>query len=286
MRWQPIALTAALLAPPVLLAAAVWPEGGIGGDGGGDVEAELGEGDSEVATTDGFTSTDFLIVGPGQLRIDVEGPGWDPTLTLIDPETGEQLAYNDDFQDLNPSLAVQLDDGESVRAQVRSLGGPPGGRFEITVRATDDLPDVGGDDVGVGVGGGADPGGPVVTVVSDLPVEVVGDLTAGSEAGGSTGGVAITAYRLTGPGEFQLDVVGDGFDPTLRVVDEATGEELAFNDDAGGTLDPSLAVVLAEGQGVVVEVGVFGGSEGGEFTIRVGAPLGAPGQSATTIVVG
>lgn len=155
MRWQPFAVTAALLAPPVLLAVAVWPAGGIGGDGDG-VEAELGEGDSEVATTDGFTSTDFLIVGPGQLRIDVEGPGWDPTLTLVDPDSGEQLAYNDDFVDLDPSLAVELDEGETVRAQVRSLTGPPGGRFEISVSATDDLPDAGG-----AVGGGAGGGGPV-----------------------------------------------------------------------------------------------------------------------------
>jgi hypothetical protein len=282
VRWQPIAVTAALLAPPVLLAAAVWPEGGIGGDGGDDVEAELGEGDSEVATTDGFTSTDFLIVGPGQLRIDVEGPGWDPTLTLIDPDSGEQLAYNDDFQDLNPSLAVQLDDGEVVRAQVRSLGGPPGGRFEISVSATEDLPDVDGDDVGVGVGGGVDPGGPLDGTIPDLPVTVVGDLAAGAEAEGTTGDGSITAYRLTGPGELQVDVVGDGFDPTLRVVDDATGDELAFNDDSGGGLDPSLAIVLAEGQVAVVEVGVFGGGGGGDYTIRVGAP----GQSATTIVVG
>lgn len=152
-----MALTAALLAPPVLLAAAVWPEGGISVGGGGDdeVEAELGEGDSESATTNGVTSTNFLIVGPGQLRIDVLGPDFDPTLTLVDPDSGEQLAYNDDFVDLNPSLAVQLDDGESVLAEVRSLGGPPGGRFEISVSATEDLPDAGS-----GVDGGSDPTAP------------------------------------------------------------------------------------------------------------------------------
>jgi hypothetical protein len=161
VRWQPIALTVALLAPPVLLAAAVWPEDGIGGGAGDGVEAELGEGDRETSSTDGFTSTDFLVVGPGQLRIDVEGPGWDPTLTLIDPDSGEQLAYNDDFVDLNPSLAVELGEGDSVRAQVRSLGGPPGGRFVISVSATDDAPDAGsGADGGAAGGGGADPVAP------------------------------------------------------------------------------------------------------------------------------
>jgi hypothetical protein len=148
VRWQPFAVTAALLAPPVLLAAAVWPEGGIGG-GGGDIEAELGEGDSETATTDGLSSTDFLVVGPGQLRIDVAGGDFDTTLTLVDPDSGEQIAFNDDVQGWDPSLVVELDEGASVRAQVRSFDGSAG-RFVISVRAADDAP-APGDDAGAGV---------------------------------------------------------------------------------------------------------------------------------------
>jgi hypothetical protein len=147
VRWQPFAVTAALLAPPVLLAAAVWPDGGIGGGGG--IEAELGEGDSETSTTDGLSSTDFLVVGPGQLRIDVAGGDFDTTLTLVDADSGEHIAFNDDVEGWDPSLVVELDEGASVRAQVRSFDGSPG-RFVISVSAADDAPELG---EGAGAGG-------------------------------------------------------------------------------------------------------------------------------------
>jgi hypothetical protein len=134
VRWQSVAVAAGLAAPPLLLAAAVWPDpGGEGTGSSAGVEGELGPGDDDRAGTDGLSSTDFLVTGPGVLRIDVDGPTFDPTLTLVDPDTGEQLDYNDDSDDLNPSLTVELDEGETVRAQVRSLGGPPGGSFTIRV---------------------------------------------------------------------------------------------------------------------------------------------------------
>ena len=141
MRWQPFAIAAGLAAPPVALAIAVWPSTSAAerADGAtGEPEAELALGDSDRGTTNGIGSTDYLIVGPGLLRVDVDGPGFDPTLTFVDAESGEQIDYNDDTNDLNPALAIELDDGESVLAQVRSLGGPPGGAFTITVSEFDE----------------------------------------------------------------------------------------------------------------------------------------------------
>lgn len=287
MRWQPFAVGAALLAPPVLLAAAVWPDDGLGGGAGG-IEAELGEGDSEVATTNGLTSTDFLIVGPGQLRISVDGPGWDPTLTILDPESGVQLGYNDDFDDLNPSLVVELDEGESVRAQVRSLRGPPGGRFEISVRETGDLPDVGGGAIGGGTDGAPGAGPVDVTLAPTIPADLelldLGELVAGDSAGATTGAEGLATYRLTGPGDFVVSVVsadGSSFDPTLRVVDDATGDEITFSDDSGGSLDPTATFSLDDGQVARLEVGTYASGEGGDFTISVSVP---GGTAPTTVV--
>lgn len=155
MRWQSIAVAAGLAAPPVLLAAAVWPEESSADAGFPEAEAELSPGDRDQGTTNGISSTDYLITGEGPMRIDVDGPAFDPTLTLVDPDTGEQLAYNDDSNGLNPSLTVELDEGESVRAQVRSLSGPPGGRFTISVVGGVNLEDLGqgGGQDGIIVGG-------------------------------------------------------------------------------------------------------------------------------------
>lgn len=135
MRWQPVAVAAALAAPPVALLAAVWPSSAEPANGGttGDPEAELEAGETDEGATNGVSSTDYLVTGGGRLRIDVDGPGFDPTLTLVDPDSGQQLDFNDDADGLNPSLEIDLGDGGSVLAQVRSLGGPPGGTFTISI---------------------------------------------------------------------------------------------------------------------------------------------------------
>jgi hypothetical protein len=137
VRWQPFAVAALLAAPPVALLGAVWPSSaepaGGGGAAAGDPEEELTAGEDAEGATNGISSTDFLITGEGELRIDITGPVFDPTLTLIDPDTGDQLDFNDDSNGLDPSLTVNLGDGGSVLAQVRALGGPPGGPFTIAV---------------------------------------------------------------------------------------------------------------------------------------------------------
>jgi hypothetical protein len=167
VRWQPFAVAAGLAVPPVVLALAVWPSAASDGRGAGfdDAEAELTAGDDERGTTNGLSSTDYLISGAGVLQIDVDGPTFDPTLTLVDPETGAQLDYNDDTNGLNPSLTVELEDGETVRAQVRSLGGPPGGAFTISVTA------LGGD----GVEGGGDGSATTAAAVGEPFEAPIGD---------------------------------------------------------------------------------------------------------------
>ena len=176
VRWQPLAVAAGFAAPPLLLAVLVWPDPApAGGASGSDVEAELEVGDTDRGATNGVSSVDYLISGEGIIRIDVDGPTFDPTLTLVDTESGEQLDYNDDTNGLNPSLTVDLDEGEEVRAQVRSLGGPPGGAFTIRVVEGDAGDAVGG--AGVGGDSGIDGGGSriLTTIPPDaVPTTVVG----------------------------------------------------------------------------------------------------------------
>jgi hypothetical protein len=170
VRWQPIAVAAALAAPPVALAILVWPTDASAGGGGGsdgEIEASLAPGDSADGTVSGTLSADFEIVGDGSgpLVVRVAGGGLDSTLTLVDPESGDQLDYNDDTDGLDPALPVELDDGETVVAEVRSLGGEPGS-FTISVDL-DDGSDDDGDGAGRDGGGGVRvfPPGPATTIV-------------------------------------------------------------------------------------------------------------------------
>lgn len=160
-RWQPIAVLAALATPPVALAILVWPSHAAAGGGGGggsddEIQATLGPGESADGTVSGTFSSDYEILaeGSGVLRISVVGNGLDSTLTLVDPDSGNDLDFNDDTNGLDPQLLVELEDGESVIAEVRSLNGEPGA-FVISVDVDD------GESSG-GSGGG---GGPPTTAV-------------------------------------------------------------------------------------------------------------------------
>jgi hypothetical protein len=141
-RWQPFAVLAALAAPPVALAVLVWPSNASasGGPGTDDVQATLHVGDAVDGDVSGTLTSDYEIVGDGSgpVRVSVVGVDqFDTTLTLVDPDSGDQIDFIDDDGDsLDPALSVDLDDGESAIAEVRSLGGEPGS-FTISVASDD-----------------------------------------------------------------------------------------------------------------------------------------------------
>jgi hypothetical protein len=83
-----------------------------------------------------------------------------------------------------------------------------------------------------------------------------GDDLAGScaLAGGSE-----LAYTWTAPadGLYRFDTVGSDTDTVIYVLSECGGEELACNDDEGGTLQSSVEVDLVSGETVLIAVGGF-----------------------------
>lgn len=170
-RWQPFAVAVALAAPPVVLAILVWPTS-VSADV--EVEATLAPGESADGSVSGTLSTDYEVVGDGsgpvRITVTAEEEGFDATLTLVDPDGGDR-GFNDDTNGVNPELTIDLDDGETVIAEVRSLNGPPG-NFTIRV-ATGDEDEVstsggggGGRDGGVRVFPPA-PGGVATTIIID-----------------------------------------------------------------------------------------------------------------------
>jgi hypothetical protein len=172
-RWQPFAVAAALAAPPVALAILVWPVDASADGGGsddGEVEATLGPGESADGTVSGTVSSDYEIVGDGSgpLVLRVVGDGFDSTLTLVDPESDDQLDFDDDTDGADPALSLDLDEGESVIAEVRSFSGEPGS-FTILVELDDgsgaDDGESEGEEGGRGGGVRVFPPGPATTIV-------------------------------------------------------------------------------------------------------------------------
>lgn len=111
------------------------------------------------------------------------------------------------------------------------------------------------------------------------PLEPTG--ATGSGPGGALqfGDIVPGSFEIGEVAEFRL--IGDGLgtalvgaqavggaDLTITVTDEASGAELAFDDDSFG-FDPEVSVDLAEGQVVVVTVASFADISGAEFLVYV-----------------
>lgn len=197
LRWQPFVVAAGLLAPPVALAVAVWPASASDGSGE-ETDASLAVGEETDGTVagDGVVSFEVTATDDGPVRIDVLGRGSDPTLRIVD-EGGSELAFNDDSNGLDPSIEVDLEDGQVVHAEVRSFNGDV---VNFTIRVRDG--DGGADDEGDDGGDGAE--GPDTTLPGDVEafVEPLGDEPIEIEG---PGGVSIT-LRDEGRGGVCLDV--------------------------------------------------------------------------------
>ncbi len=173
------ALVVLLLAAPIGgVALFAWPSSSEGRaevrEEGSGPEGALIAGDSVGGDVNFGEVASYRVVGDGgNLRFNVTGaPGFDATLTAVDDE-GDQLAYNDDTNGLDPQVVVELGEGEEMTIEVRELGGNAGG-FTLEVTGTDQ--DASEDD-GSQAGGGVDGRG--VPVPLPAPIEPATTIPAG-----------------------------------------------------------------------------------------------------------
>lgn len=265
LRWQPVAAIAGLAAPPVVLAALVWPAGAEGGAGGGDpIELEIGEAADGQVLGNGVTTYELTAEVDGPVRIDVLGRGQDPTLTVVDAESGDELGFNDDTDGTDSRLVLDLEEGQVILAEVRSFDGSS---IAFTIRARraaeDDLD--------------GEAGGPGTTIpadgaveafeepIGDEPIEV--DLPSGGslriyEQGrevcmdvqrpdGGYGSCGQSLADLAQPGGF-----GGSYDGRVSIMDIVTlvGPEVASAAAVAGDDDDPIELDVVELPGRVEQV--------------------------------
>lgn len=141
--------------------------------------------------------------------------GGDPTLTFLNAR-GEHLAYNDDFNGLNPQLTLQLTEDGPYRVLVDWLGSPGAYNLRISRQAPAPLT--------IGV-----------------PVEDSGERRLWYVDGRAGDLLEVSAAEVTG-------------DAWLRLSD-AEYNQLLFNDQSGNSAGPRLSYLLPADGRYVVEVG-------------------------------
>jgi hypothetical protein len=124
---------------------------------------------------------------------------------------------------------------------------------------------------------------PQIDLGSTVPISYSGttagaqNLMGGASCGGGGNSAPDAGFLFTAPasGSYQIDTLGSAFDTLLYVRDgSCSGPQLACNDDANGTLQSVVTVVLSAGQSVVIVVDGFS-TRSGAFTLNVRAvPIG------------
>ena len=185
----------------------------------------------------------------GLFRFDTIGSDFDTVLSVRDGECeGAELACNDDRGFGDPSsevtLALQAD-----QAVVVIVGGM-------------------GHDSGAAVLNITELGCPEIDMGDELPHVQMGTLSGATDKLAGSCGTPDAVDRTLGwtapaDGRYVFDTYGSNFDTVLYARDgNCTGEELACNDDAGGTIQSRIVLDLVEGQSIVLVVEGFAGSSG------------------------
>ena len=188
----------------------------------------------------GTAADDFLLTGlrPGQeITLNYTSEDFDPFVALLNANTGEVIATNDDGgSGLNSRLNFTVQPGTDYVVRATSFAANATGDYRLDVNSR---------------------------------FSIESDLSTADSLNPDRAGRFQDNYRLldlTPDQAVTLDVVG-GFDTFLQLVDLSTGEVVAVNDDGGTGLNSRLTFTPVVGQDYGVRVTSFGAAETGDYTV-------------------
>lgn len=234
---------------------------------------------------DGPALFETNVAAGGALRIDVVTTSdLDPTVTVTDAATGEELARDDDSGgELNSRVTIRGGErGRRIRISVQAFNFDALSEVEAAADAAAAAAEYAGEEYALD-GGSFDLR---LTALAFTP-QTVRSIGWNSAVGGSLIGDEAHEYSFTGePGQV-IDVVmlageDSGLDPYLELRD-AKGEVVASNDDGGDSLNARLRHVMRDG-GTYTIVAKAYGSSSGDYTLRVGERREAVEQAALQVI--
>lgn len=204
-----------------------------------------------------------LRVQPGQrytLTLDGLEPGGggravDPVLSVYD-QSGNQVAYNDDANGLNSALQYVASAAGEVFVEARAFSEQETGRYRLSVTSAPLPPD--------DAGNGADTRASVTpgrAVSGNIEYEGDVDWYRLSTRTGQRYRITLTGVE-SDSGELALR------DPMLRVLDR-DGNELAFNDDAGESLNSAIEFIPRTAGDVFIEARAYADVYTGLYALNV-----------------
>ncbi|MEO0405851.1 MAG: peroxidase family protein [Cyanobacteria bacterium P01_A01_bin.135] len=195
---------------------------------------------------------DFYLQGvaPGsEVALNLSSDEIDAFLQLINADTGEVVAFNDDSNgSLNSQLSFTVQPNVDYIVRTTSFAAGDIGSYTLST------------------------GGGLLTPATPLSSNqvVTGSLSFGDFPNPNREGRFYDGYLLsTQPGELVTINAAGSFDAFLQLVDADTGALLAQDDDSGPGLDASLSFVAARDRRYIVQATSFGTDVTGDYTLSV-----------------
>ncbi|HEY9809396.1 MAG TPA: pre-peptidase C-terminal domain-containing protein [Halomicronema sp.] len=195
------------------------------------------------------------IVGNQQVNISLTSTEFDPALQLINAETGELIAQNDNSNGTNAALSFTVDPNIDYRILVTSFAGEGNntGAFNLTTTSST---------FSGNLGLGQTQNGLLAT--SDLNDDAI----------------FFDEYQLTGitPGQaVELSVNSTEFDTYLELVDANTGLVVAENDDISNPTNrnSTISFIADPGESFIARVTTFDSNATGNYSLSLNSVASA-----------
>ena len=193
---------------------------------------------------------DYLLtnlVAGQSVQLNLNSPAFDAYLQVVNAATGQVVAENDNFSGTNSQLTFTTQAGVDyiVRATSSALGAT--GTYSLLTNNGN--------------------------LTSATPISgsqtISGTLVNSDPANSLRPGSYYDGYLLTNltAGQVVQVNMNSAFDAYLQVVNANTGQIVAFNDDANGTLNSQLRFTVQEGVDYIVRATSYGTSATGNYTL-------------------
>ncbi|HYN45939.1 MAG TPA: PPC domain-containing protein [Allosphingosinicella sp.] len=231
------------------------------------VAGELADADRQDESRRRYDEHGIRLEAGGRYRIAVDSEAFDAVARLYRAGEAQPVAENDDSAGLNPRLTYAPAQGGDYVLRVVAFSEAGRGAYTARLEALPPLP----------------PGAAVPWSMSG----VLEDRDGGGDAGADGRRYDEFPLRLEAGRRYRLFVESEAFDPVASLLAPGGGDEVARNDDSGGTLNSRIAFSPPETGDFVLRVSAFGADARGAY--RAGAelmpplppPVSSPGTSVT-----
>lgn len=214
--------------------------------------------DSSNPTRSGTFADDYRLTGTTagqQVRLNLDASNFDSYVQLVNANTGQVIDFNDDANGTyNAQLTFTVQSDINYLARVTSYRAGATGSYTLSALS----PTV------------ATPSLPVIGLNQFL----LDNLSAQDGNNPTRSGSFRDDYRLVGfnPGQaVQVNLESANFDTYLQLVNRATGQVLAFNDDANNMLNSQLNFTAQSGVDYLLRATSYRGGEIGNYRLSTRA---------------